>query len=97
MLSKGSIEPFKREEEVKSVLASFDVRRKIWRTSASYFVSSILCNQELYLFITSINLFCSAVTAKDSERRIGLSCAKWHVHLMYRLFHPKKKGESGKL
>jgi len=47
MLSKGSIEPFKREEEVKSVLASFDVRRKIWRTSASYFVSSILCNQEL--------------------------------------------------
>ena len=80
MLSKGSIEPFKREEEVKSVLASFDVRRKIWRTSASALI-----------------FFCSAVTAKDSERRIGLSCAKWHVHLMYRLFHPKKKGERGKL
>lgn len=93
MWSKGSIEPFEREEEARSVLASLMPEEErygeLQLRTLCHFYSVIARVSDV--FITSINLFCSAVTAKDSERMIGLSCARWHVHLMYRLFYPCKE------
>lgn len=66
MWSKGSIEPFEREEEARSVLASFNARRKM-QPRTLYHLHSVI-GRLSDIFITSINLFYSAVTAKDLVR-----------------------------